>query len=108
MAQSFARHYAQLANTDGTVEGNAEAAFRLTLYVSSLGAALGVGFFAKQAEAAAQLAGLQFDRDVFADTLALPGDGINRALDMIIRAADVAGRDVVQLQGLVSSAMIGV
>jgi len=63
MAQSFARHYSQLGNTDGTVEGNAEAAFRLTLYASSLGTALGVGFYAKQAEAAAQLAGLQFDRE---------------------------------------------
>lgn len=108
MAQSFARHYAQLGNTDGTVEGDAEAAFRLTLYVSSLGAALSVGFFAKQAEAATQLAGLQFDRDVFAATLALPGDGINRALDMITQAAEAAGRDVVHLQQLVSSALISV
>lgn len=108
MAQSFARHYSQLGNTDGTVEGNAEAAFRLTLYASSLGTALSVGFFAKQAEAATQLAGLQFDRDVFAETLALPGDGINRALDMITRAADAAGQDVVHLQQLVSSALISV
>lgn len=108
MMQSFARHYSQLGNTDGTVEGNAEALLRLTLYASSLGVALGVGQFAKQAEAATQLAGLQFDRDVFADTLALPGDGINRALDMVVRAANAAGRDVVQLQGLVSSALISV
>ncbi len=108
MAQSFARHYSQLANTDGTVQGDAEAAFRLTLYVSSLGVALGVGHLAKQAEAAVKLAGLQFDRDVFADTLALPGDGINRALDMLTRAADAAGQDVVQLQGLVSAALVSV
>lgn len=108
MAQSFARHYSQLGNTDGTVEGNAEAVFRLTLYASSLGVALGVGELGKQAEAATQLAGLQFDRDVFANTLALPGDGINRALDMIIRAADAAGRNVVQLQEVVSSALITV
>ena len=108
MAQSFARHYSQLGNTDGTVEGNAEAAFRLTLYGSSLGTALSVEFYAKQAEAAAHLAGLQFDRDVFADTLALPGDGINRALDMLTRAAEAAGQDVVQLQGLVSTALISV
>ena len=108
MAQSFARHYSQLGNTDGTVEGNAEAALRLALYASSLGVALGVGLFARQAEAATQLVGLQFDRDVFAETLALPGDGINRALDIVTRAADAAGRNVVQLQEIVSSALITV
>ncbi|MDH5336384.1 MAG: putative Ig domain-containing protein [Nitrospira sp.] len=108
LAQSFASHYSQLGNTDGTVEGNTEAILRLGLYASAIGAALSVDRLGKQAEAAAHLAGLQFDRDVFANTLALPGDGINRALGMITRAADVAGRDVVQLQGLVSSAMISV
>ena len=108
LAQSFARHYSQLGNTDGTVEGNVEAVLRLTLYASSLGVAFSVGQLAKQAEAATQLVGLQFDRDVFANTLALPGAGINQALDMIARAADAAGRDVVQLQGLVSTALISV
>ena len=107
-AQSFARHYSQLGNSDGTVEGNAEAMFRLTLYVSALGVALSVGELAKQAEAATQLAGLQFDREVFANTLALPGDGINQALDMLARAADAAGQSVVHLQELVSSALISV
>ncbi len=108
MAQSFANHYAQLGNSDGTVEGDAEAMFRLTLYISSLGIALPVGLLAKQAEAATQLAGLQFDRDVFANTLALPGDGINQALDIIARAADAAGRNVVQIQEAVSSSLIAV
>jgi Ca2+-binding RTX toxin-like protein len=108
MAQSFANHYAQLGNSDGTVESDAEAMFRLTLYISSLGIALPVGLLAKQAEAATQLAGLQFDRDVFANTLALPGDGINQALDIIARAADAAGRDVVQIQEVVSSSFIAV
>jgi Ca2+-binding RTX toxin-like protein len=108
LTQSFANHYAQLGNTDGTVEGDAEAMFRLTLYASSLGIALSVGEFAKQAEAAAQLARLQFDRDVFANTLALPGIGINQALDMIARAADAAGLDVVQIQEVVSSSLIAV
>lgn len=108
LAQSFANHYAQLGNTDGTVEGDVEAMFRLTLYASSLGVALSLGELAKQAEAATQLAGLQFDRDVFANTLALPGVGINQALDMIARAADAAGLDVVQIQEVVSSSLITV
>ncbi len=108
LAQSFANHYSQLGNSDGTVQGNTEAALRLALYASAVGVALGVGELGKQAEAAAQLAGLQFDRDVFADTLALPGVGINRALEVITRAADAAGRNVAQVQGLVGSALIEV
>ncbi len=108
LSQSFARHYSQLGNTDGTVQGNTEAALRLALYASALGVALGVGELGKQAEAAAQLVGLQFDRDVFADTLALPGGGINRALEMITGAADALGQNVAQVQGLVSSALIEV
>lgn len=108
LAQSFASHYSQLGNTDGTVQGNTEAALRLALYASAVGVALGVDELGKQAEAAAQLAGLQFDRDVFADTLALPGVGINRALEMIAKAADAAGQNVAQVQGLVSSALIEV
>ncbi|MCC6965849.1 MAG: putative Ig domain-containing protein [Nitrospira sp.] len=108
LAQSFASHYAQLGNTDGTVQGNTEAALRLALYASAMGVSLGVGVLGNQAAAAAQLAGLQFDRDVFADTLALPGVGINRALEMITRAADAAGQNVAQVQGLVSSALIEV
>ncbi|MDF0665708.1 MAG: calcium-binding protein [Nitrospira sp.] len=107
-AQSFANHYSQLGNTDGTVEGNTEAVVRLTLYVSSLGVALSVGQLAEQAEAATQLAGLQFDRDMFANTLAIPGVGINQALNILTQAADAAGQSVVQLQKLVSSALVSV
>jgi hypothetical protein len=108
LAQSFASHYSQLANTDGTVQGNLEATVRLVLYVSALVPALVVGFGGTLTEAATQIAGLQFDRDVFADTLALPGVGINQALEMITRAANAAGENIAQLQGLVSSALVSV
>lgn len=108
LAQSFARHYSQLGNTDGTVQGNTEAVFRLALYASALGVAISVGQLGKQAEAAAHLAGLEFDREIFADTLALPGVGINLALEMVSDAAKTTGANIVQIQQVVAASLLEV
>ena len=108
LAQSFAQHYSQLGNTDGTVEGNTEAVLRLALYASALGVSLSVDRLGKQAEAAAHLVGLQFDRDVFANTLALPGIGINLALEMVANAAKTTGVSIVEVQQIVAASLLEV
>ncbi|MGE3979176.1 MAG: hypothetical protein AB7F94_16575, partial [Nitrospira sp.] len=93
VAQSYAAHFSQLGNTDGTVSGDFEAAARLGLFLVASGVALGANTVAL----AAELRGLSFDRDVFAATIALPVNGINQGLAMILEAAEAAGQNVASL-----------
>lgn len=93
IAQSYAAHFSQLGNTDGTVTGDFEAAARLGLFLVASGVALGANTVAL----AAELRGLSFDRDVFANTIASPVNGINQGLAMILESAEAAGRNVASL-----------
>jgi hypothetical protein len=102
VAQSYAAHFSQLGNTDGTVTGDFEAVARLGLFLVASGVALGANTVAL----ATQLRGLSFDRDVFASTIALPVNGINQGLAMIMEAAEAAGQNVVDLSARLSNGVV--
>jgi hypothetical protein len=86
-AQAYAANFSKLANIDGSVTNTWEAAARLVLMLF----ALGVAFEAEGAAIAARTVGLKFDRDVFADVVASPVNGINKGLAFLVEAANEAG-----------------
>jgi Ca2+-binding RTX toxin-like protein len=93
VAQSYAAHFSQLGNTDGTVTGDFEAVARLGLFLLASGVSLGANTVAL----AAELRGLSFDREVFGTTIGLPVNGINQGLTMILEAAEAADQNVASL-----------
>ena len=102
VAQSFAANFSKLGNTDGTVDGNLEAMARLGLFAL----ASGVGLGANTVALAAELAGLPFDRTVFANIISQPVEGINRGLTFLTQIASEAGQNVVDFSTRLSSGVV--
>lgn len=103
VAQSYAAHFSQLGNSDGTIASDFEAVARLGLFLVASGVALGANTVAL----AAELRNLPFDRDAFANTIALPVNGINQGLAMIMEAAESAGQNAIDLSVRLSTSFVG-
>ena len=104
IAQSIAANYSRLANTDGTVEGDLEAAARVALFLIASGVALGTN----TAALATELGGFSFNRDSFANTLAAGVDGINRGLTALTGLANSAGKNVAEFGARLSSGYLSI
>ncbi|MDH5739103.1 MAG: prolyl oligopeptidase family serine peptidase, partial [Nitrospira sp.] len=102
VAQSFATNVSKLGNTDGTVDGNLEAMARLGLFAL----ASGVGLAANTVALAAELSGLPFNRNLFADMIAAPVDGINRGLIFLTETAMAAGNNAADFSVRLSSGFV--